>query len=162
MLMSRHRLWSLINKRSQLQFLGKDFVWFRFRLRPPFCSSTLSLVTTLIFSVETPVPAFMSRPQRYVATLNGALHLKTSCNFVFFVETSFVALLTDPRRDIRLMSRHQSDVAIEDSTLNNSFSLYHTSFVATSFTCCLGHSGCKLNLKSRLQFSVVTSFLLVN
>ena len=52
--------------------------------------------------VETPVPTFMSRPQRYVANSNGALHLQTSCNFVFFAETSSVALLMDPRRDIRL------------------------------------------------------------
>ena len=65
-----------------------------------------------------------------------------------------MASLMDPRRDlnyIQLASRHQSGVAIEDSTLNNSFSLNHTSFVATSFTCCLGHSGPKLNFKSRLR-----------
>ena len=54
--------------------------------------------------VETLVSVFMSRPQRYVATSNGAFHLKTSCNFVFFAETSFVALLTNPRRDIRVVS----------------------------------------------------------
>ena len=53
--------------------------------------------------VETSVSVFMSRPQRYVATLNGALHLKSSWNFVFFAETSFVALLTNPRRDIRVV-----------------------------------------------------------
>ena len=58
-------------------------------------------------SIETLVSIFMSRPQRYVATSNGALHLKTSFNFVFFVETSLVALLTNPRCDIRLMSRPQ-------------------------------------------------------
>ena len=51
--------------------------------------------------VETSVSVFMSRPQRYVATSNGALHLKTSCNFIFFAETSLVALLMNPRRDIR-------------------------------------------------------------
>ena len=45
------------------------------------------------FPVETPVPVFMSRPQQYVATSNGAFHLKTTCNFVFFVETSFTTLL---------------------------------------------------------------------
>ena len=58
-------------------------------------------------SIETSVSVFMSRPQRYVATSNGALHLKTSCNFVFFAETSLVALLTNPRRNIRLTSRPQ-------------------------------------------------------
>ena len=89
----------------------------------------------------------MSRPQWYVATSNGAFHLKTRCNFVFFAETSFIDLLVDPRRDIRVMSRHQCGVATEDSTLNISFSLDHTSFVSTSFTCCLGHSGRKLNLQ---------------
>ena len=52
--------------------------------------------------VATSVFVFMSRPQQYVATLNGALHKKTSCNFAFFVETSFVALLTNPRCDIRV------------------------------------------------------------
>ena len=56
-------------------------------------------------SVETSVSVFMSRPQQYVATLYGAFHLKTSCNFVFFVMTSFVALLTNPRLDIRVVSR---------------------------------------------------------
>ena len=55
--------------------------------------------------VETSVSFFMSRPQWYVATSNGALHLKTSCNFVFFAETSFVALLTNPSRDIKVGSR---------------------------------------------------------
>ena len=75
-----------------------------------------------------------------------------------------MALLTDPRRDlsyIQLASRHQSGVAIVDSSLNISFSLDHTSFVATSFTYCLGHSGCNVNFKSRLHFSVATSLLLV-
>ena len=38
-----------------------------------------------------------------------------------------MALLMDPRY-IQLASRHQSGVATEDSTLNNSFSLNHTSF----------------------------------
>ena len=70
-----------------------------------------------------------------------------------------MALLTDPRRDIsltsrlsyiQLASRHQSGVATEDSTLNISFSLNHTSFVATSFTCYFGNSGCKPHFKSRL------------
>ena len=56
-------------------------------------------------SVETSVSVFMLRPQWYVATSNGALHLKTSCNFVFFAETSFVALLTNPRCDIRVVLR---------------------------------------------------------
>ena len=46
---SRHRLWSLVNKWSQLQFLCKDFVLLRFRLRPPLCSSNLNLVATSIF-----------------------------------------------------------------------------------------------------------------
>ena len=36
-----------------------------------------------------------------------------------------MASLTDPRRDLRLSSRHQSGVATEDSTLNISFSLNH-------------------------------------
>ena len=75
-----------------------------------------------------------------------------------------MALLMDPRRDlsyIQLASRHRSGVAIVDSSLNISFSLDHTSFVATSFTCCLGHSGCNVNFKSRLRFSVATSLLLV-
>ena len=62
--------------------------------------------------VETSVSVFMSRPQRYVATSIGALHLKTSCNFVFFAETSFVALLTNPLRDIKIVSRPQNDVAL--------------------------------------------------
>ena len=56
------------------------------------------------FSVETSISVSMSRPQRYVATSNGAFHLKTSCNFVFFAETSFVAVLTNPCRDIRVVS----------------------------------------------------------
>ena len=47
---------SLINKWSQLQFLGKDFVWFLFKLRPPFCSSTLNLVATLIFLLRLQFP----------------------------------------------------------------------------------------------------------
>ena len=67
-----------------------------------------------------------------------------------------MALLTDPRHDIRLTSRHQSGVATEDSTLNISFSLNFTSFIATSFTCCLGHSGRKLN------FQVTTSLAKVS
>ena len=54
--------------------------------------------------VETSVSVFMSRPQQYVTTSNGAFHLKTSCNFVFFAETSFVALLMNPRCDIRVVS----------------------------------------------------------
>ena len=57
------------------------------------------------FSVETLVLIFMSQPQRYVATSNGAFHLKTGCNFVFFAETSFVAILINPCRDIRVVSR---------------------------------------------------------
>ena len=67
-----------------------------------------------------------------------------------------MALLTDPRCDLRLIqlaSRHQSGVATKDSTLNNSFSLNHTSFVATSFDCCFGKSGRKLNFKSRLRLN---------
>ena len=68
---SRHRLWSLINKWSQLQFLGKDFVWLLFRLQPLFCSSTLNLVATLIFLLRLQFPLScrdlngMSRPQLY-------------------------------------------------------------------------------------------------
>ena len=57
--------------------------------------------------IDTSVSVFLSRSQRYVATSNGALYLKTSCNFIFFAETSFVALLTNPRRDIRLTSQPQ-------------------------------------------------------
>ena len=64
-----------------------------------------------------------------------------------------MALLTDPRRDLRLSSRHQSGVATEDSTLNISFSLNHTSFVATSFSCFFGNFGRKLNFKSRLRLN---------
>ena len=58
-------------------------------------------------SIETSVSVVMSRPQRYVVTSNDAFHLKTSCNFFFFAETSFAASLTNPRRDIRVMSRPQ-------------------------------------------------------
>ena len=89
-----------------------------------------------------------------------------------------MASLTDPRRDLGLTLRPRIDVATSVvfnrcrdisvvswpkilSTLNNSFSLNHTSFVATSFTCCFGNSGRKLNFKSRLRFSFATSFLLV-
>ena len=57
------------------------------------------------FYVETSVSVFMLRPQRYVVTSNGAFHLKTSRNFVFFAATSFVALLTTPRHDIRVVLR---------------------------------------------------------
>ena len=59
----------------------------------------------LSFSVKTSVSVFMSRPQRYVATSNGAFHLKTGCHFIFFVETSFVVVLTNPCHDIRVVSR---------------------------------------------------------
>ena len=51
-------------------------------------------------SVETSVSVVISRPQRYVVTSNDAFHLKTSCNFFFFTETSFVALLKNPRHDL--------------------------------------------------------------
>ena len=54
--------------------------------------------------VETSVSVVMSRPQRYVATSNDAFHLKNSCNLFFFVETSFEALLTNPRHNIRVTS----------------------------------------------------------
>ena len=102
----------------------------------------------------------MSRPQWYVATSNGAFYLKTSFNFVLFVETSFIALLVDPRRDIRVTSRPQCGVAIEDSTLNIFFSLDHTSFVATSLICCLGHFGCKLNFQVTTSLAKVVYFFL--
>ena len=69
-----------------------------------------------------------------------------------------MALLTDPRHDIRLTSRHQSGVATEDSTLNISFSFNFTSFVATSFTCCLGHSGRKLNFQVTTSLAKVFYF----
>ena len=69
-------------------------------------------------SVETSVSIVMSRPQRYVTTSNDAFHLKTSCNFFFFAETSFVALLTNPRRDIRVTSRPQlHSIGVETSEL---------------------------------------------
>ena len=55
-------------------------------------------------SIETSVSVVMSRPQWYVVTSNDAFHLKTSCNLFFFAETFFVALLTNPRRDIRVTS----------------------------------------------------------
>ena len=72
-----------------------------------------------------------------------------------------MASLTDPRCDIRLTSRPQLysiGVATEDSTLNISFSVNHTSFVATSFTCCLGHSGHKLNLQVMTSLAKVFYF----
>ena len=72
-----------------------------------------------------------------------------------------MASLTDPRCDIRLTSRPQSGVATEDSTLNISFSFNHTSFVATSFTCCFGNSGRKPNFKSRLNKPYISSSRLV-
>ena len=88
----------------------------------------------------------MSRPQQYVTTSNGAFHLKTSCNFIFFVKTSFMALLviyvatSERRRDlsyIQLVSRHQCDVA-------------------TSFLCCLGHPGGNLNLQVTTKLPIAT------
>ena len=72
-----------------------------------------------------------------------------------------MALLTDPRCDIRLTSRPQLysiSVATEDSTLNIFFSLDNTSFVATSFTCCLGYSGRKLNLQVTTSLAKVFYF----
>ena len=53
-----------------------------------------------------------------------------------------MALLVDPRRDlnyIQLASRHQCGVA-------------------TSFICCLGHSGRKLNLQVRTLLATVFYF----
>ena len=77
-----------------------------------------------------------------------------------------MASLTDPRRDlsyIQLESRHQSGVETEDSSLNNSFSLNHNSFIATSCTFCFGNSGRRLNFKSRLCLlrSSISSSMLV-
>ena len=74
-----------------------------------------------------------------------------------------MASLTDPRRDLNYIqsaSQHQSGVATEDPTLNNSFSLNHTSSVATSFTCCLDHSGRKLNLQVTTSLAKVFYFFL--
>ena len=50
-----------------------------------------------------------------------------------------MALLVDPRRDIRLTLRHQCGVA-------------------TSFICCLGHSGRKLNLQVMTSLATVFFF----
>ena len=58
--------------------------------------------------------------------------------------------------------RPQCDVVISFDVHFPSSGRNHTSFFATSFTCCFGNSSRKLNFKSRLQFSFATSFLLVS
>ena len=58
--------------------------------------------------VATSVFVFMSRPQRYVATSNGALHKKKLVATSFSLQRLlFVALLTNPRRDIIVTLRPQ-------------------------------------------------------
>ena len=54
-------------------------------LQPIFLLPTFIPGRYFSLLVETPVPIFMSRLQLYVATPNGAFHLKTSCNFVLLL-----------------------------------------------------------------------------
>ena len=91
-------------------------------------ASSCDLLSTSIFGCnfnlldETPVSVFMSRPQLYVATSNGAFHLKTSCNFITckdlscgFIDGSSSRHQSDVatsvifhwRRDIKVVSRHE-------------------------------------------------------
>ena len=74
--------------------------------------------------------------------------------------------LTDPCRDIRVMSRPQL-YSIGVATLewcrymkilllNISFSFDHISFVATSFFCCLGHPGHNLFLQVTTKLPIAT------
>ena len=83
------------------------------------------------FSVKTLVSVSMSRPQRYVVTSNGAFHLKTSCNIVFFAETSFVVVLTNPCCNIKVVS--QPHLCLID--------------VTTSEWCCSDNPGPKPHFK---------------
>ena len=78
-----------------------------------------------------------------------------------------MALLVDPCRDIRLMSRPQLySIVIATSDwchdmillLNISFSLDHISFVATSIFCCLSHPGRNLNLQVTTSLAKVFYF----
>ena len=114
-------------KWSQLQFLGKDFVGLRFRLRPPFFSSTLSLVATSISLLRLQFPfscrdlKCTSRPQmgsfiqKLVATSFSCRHL--ICGFIN-----------------GSTSRPQIGVATSASALNNFLHLHHIFLVATSLT----------------------------
>ena len=79
-----------------------------------------------------------------------------------------MALLVDPRRDIRLTSRPQLySIGIATSKwccdmkiflLHISFSLDHISFVATSIFCCLSHPGRNLFLQVATSLTKVFYF----
>ena len=79
-----------------------------------------------------------------------------------------MALLVDPCRNIRLMSRPQLySIGVVTSEwcrdmkillLNISFSLDHISFVATLIFCCLGHLGRNLNLQVTTSLAKVFYF----
>ena len=79
-----------------------------------------------------------------------------------------MASLTDPRSDIRLMSRPQLySIGVATSELcrdmkilllNISFNLNHTSFVVTSFICFLGHPGPNLNLQVTTSLATIFYF----
>ena len=50
-------------------------------------------------------------------------------------------------------------MATENSTLNISFSLDHTSSLATSFTCCLGYSVMKIKAQRIRDARVFTTYI---
>ena len=102
--------------------------------------------------------------------LKWSLSLKTSCNFVYLQRPFLWLSLTDPRRDIEVMSRPQlHSIGIATSKwcrdmqillLTISFSLDHISFVATSFICCLAHPGHNLFLEVTTSLAKVFYFFL--
>ena len=105
----------------------------------------------------------MSRPQKEP-------FIKTSCNFVYLQRPLLWLLLTDPRRNIGVMSRPRLySVGVATSEwcrdmkillLDTSFSLDHISFVATSFFCCLAHPSRNLFLQVTTSLAKVFNFFL--